>query len=212
MIEEGCAHEKKGHGDRDYVSILLPADSIGAFFPLLQSGVVIPANVPCALWNLLRKQLGLSCEYISERITTIFVDGKATDDLDHTVVRDGATIALSAAMPGVVGATLRRGSFYAAMRSDITSTDIGIIGKAEGGTVCVKLFNLLLHDLGPVFLKRGILMAASDLGSLLQRITEQLHQSPREFIINGKSVAPECSYHLGRYLSRNEVKLSVEFI
>jgi hypothetical protein len=98
------------------------------------------------------------------------------------------------------------------MRSDITSTDNGIIGNAEEGTVCVKLFNLLIHDLGPVLLKRGILMTAPKLGSLLQRITDQLHQSPLRLKINGKSISPECSYHPDRYLSRTEVKLSVEFI
>ena len=211
MIENGCLHEKKGDCGKDYVSILLPADTIDFFFPILQSGVYIPACVPCTLWNLLKEQLGLSCECISERITTIFVDGKATDDLDKTMVKNGATIALSAAMPGMVGATLRRGSFYAAMRSEITSTDNGINGNVEEGAVCMKLFNLLLHDLGPVFLKRGILMTAPGLVSLLQRITDQLRHSPREFKINGKSISHECSYHSDRYLSHNGVILAVEF-
>jgi hypothetical protein len=114
------------------------------FFPILQQGFGIKALVPCTVKNLLCDQFGLSYDYVLGRITTIFLNGKATDSIDEAIVKERSTIALSAAMPGVVGATMRRGSFYASMRSAITCKDKGKAGASSEAMIWVKLFNLLL--------------------------------------------------------------------
>jgi hypothetical protein len=52
--------------------------------------------------------LGVDPNFLERHIQTIFHDGKAVDDLDSEAVKDGSTLALSAAMPGLAGAILRR--------------------------------------------------------------------------------------------------------
>src|SRR3974390_2487370 len=108
--------------------------------------------VGCSLKSRLCDQFGIPADYVTERVTTIFFDNRPVDDLDHTIVQDGSRITLSAAMPGLVGATMRRGSFYAAFRQGIShGMDMGSAARCNGA-VRVKLFNLLLAELGPLFL------------------------------------------------------------
>ena len=64
--------------------------------------------------------LGLSPEYVDKRIQTLFLNGKAIDNPDTALLKEDSTLALSAAMPGLLGATLRKGSYYARMRNEIS--------------------------------------------------------------------------------------------
>jgi len=112
--------------------------------------------------ELLAGQFGLSSEYIEKRIQTIFLDGKPIDDMDTTLIRDGSTLALSSALPGVLGATLRRGGYYSRMRSQITHVEKAETPEAADGQIIVKLFNLTIRELGTLFLTRGIGMDAED--------------------------------------------------
>jgi hypothetical protein len=211
LINDNGECNVKIASEMDTISLVLASETICDFSPLLQMGFNIPAMVPCTLGNFLQEQLGLDREYVSERITTIFVDGKTTDSLDETVINDHSTIALSAAMPGVVGATFRRGSYYAAMRSAITSMENINTGTCEKGQVCVKLFNLLLTDLGPMFLEKGIFMSASDLSGLFSAIPGNSLQACREVTINGQCVDPSCLQHIDQSLIHENVKLSIRF-
>ena len=131
------------------------------------------ASTPAPLLPFLTGQLGLGEAYVRDRIETIFIDGMVVDDLDGSVVRDGSTVTLSAAMPGLVGATLRRGGYYKAMRSGISWSTLGDDGLPEEvgpGLVRVKLFNLILREVGPQLLAHGVLvdapLAAEALGAL----------------------------------------------
>ena len=151
---------------RSRLSLQLAPDQLNAFFPLLQKGVTVPVQVGCSLRSLLCDQFGIPADYVTERITTIFFDNRPVDDLDHAIVRDGSRITLSAAMPGLVGATMRRGGFYAAFRQGI-SHGMDMDGAARySGTVRVKLFNLLLAELGPLVLARGVIVGQDELGDL----------------------------------------------
>jgi hypothetical protein len=128
---------------------------------LLQRGVWCRASTPVPLGQFLIEQLGLGEAYVRDRIETIFLDGLVVDDLERSIVHDGSTVTLSAAMPGLVGATLRRGGFYKAMRSEISwsaqsSADEPVV--ATPGLVRVKLFNLILREAGPDLLRRGVLV------------------------------------------------------
>jgi len=125
----------------------------------LQRGVRVPARVPCTIAQFLVDQLGIAPETVERRISTLFVDGSVVDSVDGTELRDGSILALSAAMPGLVGATLRRGGYYARMRAEITAAaGPGPAARAGSGVVTVKLFNLLIAELGPHLLAHGILL------------------------------------------------------
>jgi hypothetical protein len=152
-------------------ALRVPLDRLDAFLPLLQRGVTVPASVGCPLKSLLCDQLGIDPDFVAERILTIFCDGQPVDDLDRTLVRDGSKIALSAAMPGLVGASMRRGGRYAALRRGIShGADSCCASPGGGGTVVIKLFNLLLAELGPLLLSHGVLLGRDDLADLLGRL------------------------------------------
>ncbi len=68
------------------------------------------------------------------------------DNVDKAVVRDGSVLALSAAMPGLLGATMRKGGRYAAFRKDISQHG-DVCGICETpGRVTVKLFNMVARE------------------------------------------------------------------
>jgi hypothetical protein len=156
--------------DLETVVLHLAADQLNAFFPLLQQGVTVPARVGCSLKSLLCEQFAIPAEYVTDRITTVFLDNRPVDDLDRTLAQNGSRVTLSAAMPGLVGATMRRGGFYAALRQGISHAADSGTAAGECGTVRVKLFNLLLTELGPLVLARGLILEQGELNDLLQHI------------------------------------------
>jgi hypothetical protein len=162
------------------VEVKLAKSQVGSFSPLLQRGATLEAATGCSLWSFLTEQLGLPPDYVKERISTIFLDGDVIDSLEGAILRDGSVLALSAAMPGLVGATMRRGGYYAAMRSAITRGAESPVLQAKGaaGTLRVKLFNLLIPELGPVLLARGILLEPPELAEVLPAGCEALRDLP----------------------------------
>jgi hypothetical protein len=148
------------------LSLTLKPETFGAFFPMVEKGVLMQMQVGCSIKSLLCDQIGLIEDYVDERIQTCFLNGKPVDDLDAALVLDGSTLAFSAAMPGLLGATLRKGSFYAPMRAGITYREEGKTLGQEEGWVRVKLFNLLIREMGPVLLEKGVWVIGEDLRQL----------------------------------------------
>jgi hypothetical protein len=165
----------------------LSPDQISSFFPVLQKGFKVKARVGVSIQAFLSDHLGLTPEYIRDRVKTIFLDGKSVDDLEETLIRDGSTLALSAALPGLAGAVLRRGSPFAGLRSRVVDREKDRSSRAKEGTVFLKLFNLLLPELGPLFLRKGILISGKDFQevweSLPGNIRERFEKTIRPFSI-----------------------------
>lgn len=149
------------------IELKLPTELLPIFFPLLMEGVEVEIETGISVKQLLIDQFGLTADYISSRITTMFLNSRAVDNAATALVQDGAVLALSGAMPGLVGATMRSGGFYAAMRGAMTYQNDGEIPLAKQGRIRLKLFNLLLEELGPRVLGRGILLSAERLQSFL---------------------------------------------
>ncbi len=80
------------------LSLTLRPDGLKTFFPFFQQGVIIKTPVGCSLKELLLQHLGISPEYAESRIQTIFLDGKAVDNLEKALIRNGSTLALSGAL------------------------------------------------------------------------------------------------------------------
>jgi hypothetical protein len=152
------------------LELQLAADQLNTFFPILQQGVTVPAIVGCTLKSLLIDQFAIPADYVTDRITTVFIDNRPVDDFDRAIVQEGSRVTLSAAMPGLVGATMRRGGFYAALRQGISHVVDGKSAASGCGTVRVKLFNLLLAELGPLVLARGLILERGELIELLQNL------------------------------------------
>ncbi|MFH0730949.1 MAG: hypothetical protein V2B19_31975 [Pseudomonadota bacterium] len=143
---------------------------IAAFFPLLQQGFHIPIPGSCSIRELLCDICGLSAEQVTTRIQTIFLNGMPVDNLETAVVGDGDTLALSAAMPGLVGATMRSGGVLACFRNTISHQ--GHTAEIPtAGILSIKLFNLLIKEFGPLFLCQGVLVSAETIKNMLALLT-----------------------------------------
>ncbi|MBA4394003.1 MAG: hypothetical protein C0407_10665 [Desulfobacca sp.] len=150
------------------LSLTLKPDGLKTFYPLFQQGVIIKTLVGCSIKDLLSRHLGITPEYLETRIQTLFLNGKAVDDPDKAFVRDGATLALSGAMPGLVGATLRRGGTYASLRQAITLSEEEGSVPLEEGRVTLKLFNLLVPEIAPLLAAKGFWLKGEDLDEFLK--------------------------------------------
>jgi hypothetical protein len=150
------------------LKLTMAAGRLMDFSALLQQGFGVQARTGCSLQELLCSQWGIDPGYVASRITTIFLNSRATDDIATAIVRNGSVIALSGAMPGLVGATMRRGGYYSAMRGAMTYHDDSPDSAQQTSEVKVKLFNLLLPELGPSFLRRGIILTGEQLGAFFR--------------------------------------------
>ena len=148
------------------------------FSPILQQGFFVRIMTGTALEQVLTEQMGIEKGYIEKRISTIFLNGRPVDDLHGTIIHDGSILSLSAAMPGLVGATMRRKGTYASFRSAIAYREENNVGarRRDEGLIEVKLFNLLMAELGPHFFNRGIYVRADELSDLISPIMADLRQ------------------------------------
>ena len=190
------------------IAFAVEAPLVARFFLLLQQGVLIRRRVGCPVESFLRQELGAAPETV-EMIQSVMLDGKPVDDIGAAIVRDGSTLALSAAMPGVVGATMRRGGAYASMRSSITYHETGETGAAGEGWVTIKLFNLLMAELGPSLLWGQVLIASSVLLGLLTELPEDFWRGCRRISLDGVDVDRDQIIDAGRLGGATAVLLTV---
>lgn len=143
--------------------------------PMLQAGVGVRVKLCRSLRQFLTADLGFDAAYVDSRLQTLLLDGAPVDDLEKASVSPGCVLALSGAMPGLAGATMRRGGYYARMREGIAHDGGRTKSHAtepptEHTVVSVKLFNRALEDLGrdlvvgrPLLVDRHWLTDLSDL-------------------------------------------------
>jgi hypothetical protein len=168
--------------------LTLAKEKIPYLFQLLQQGFMVRVQVGCSARALLSQQLNISPEFLEGRIKTIFLDGKPVDDMDSTIIKEGSTLALSAALPGLAGATLRRGGTFASLRSQITHPrDETPIAQQEGFIV-LKLFNLLMEELGPALLHRRVFIKKEVLKEFLKNLPEDFWAGCQAPQVDGEEV------------------------
>lgn len=148
------------------------------------TGVFLPVpalEAPCTIRVFLEEVLGLPHAYVEERIQTLLLNGLAVDDPDTAVLESGARLALSAAMPGVLGATLRRGGHYAPMRRSITLESTGDLEWAKGFRepfwVELRCFNEIAREQGFALARHGVGVPAEALGNALRPLASSLPTS-----------------------------------
>ena len=138
-------------------AVLTAGGPLIGLFTLFGRGVALDVSTGCSIQDLVCEQMGIRPDYLATGIQTIFLDGWAVDGIDTAMVAPGSVLALSAAMPGLVGATMRRGGHYAKLRGNITYAGTAdACAAGETGTVLIKLFNQVAKDLGRLFLARGV--------------------------------------------------------
>ncbi len=136
--------------------VIIKSAGTNFFTALLQQGFRIRTSGRTSVIDLLEKYYLIEKSYIESTVSTIFVNGKPVDEPDKTILEEGDILALSGAMPGLVGAVLRSGSSLRSLRDSITYKSKKIHSSDKSIIVTIKLFNRLTREIGPVCLARGI--------------------------------------------------------
>jgi hypothetical protein len=90
-------------------------------------------------------------------------------------------------MPGVAGALFRKEGRYSAMRKGISYTPQDIATDEEVGSVTIKLFNLILKELGPFFLAKGVWIDGRVAQEFFSNLPEALFEKIKRVEINGNT-------------------------
>jgi hypothetical protein len=151
------------------IALTMKGDAASRFLPMLGEGIFIGGPGGRSVDAFLLETAGIPPTYLKERVQTVFLDGRPLDDFAAARVTDGATLALSAAMPGLAGAVLRRGGFYAPMRRQISHEARPADGAPGDVLVTLKLFNMIARELGPALLEKGVLVPGDRLQDALRR-------------------------------------------
>lgn len=175
------------------LTLVLQADpkALLALTPLLREGVGAQVRPGLSLRRTLVEDLGLDPVCVEERVQTVFLDGSPVDDIDADCASPGCTLALAAALPGVAGIAMRRGSPVGVFREGIAhgvphDVDAGRTGSGEGLAVTLKLFNsVAVECLAPV-LGRGITLRARRLAELLTAAPDAL--ATASFSLDGQAM------------------------
>ena len=173
-----------------HLKLRITTESLQRFFSLLSIGFSINAKAGYSINDLLSRELGIAKAYIDDRIQTIFLNGKAVDDSKSATLHEGAVVALSAAMPGMVGSTFRKGGVFAGMRSQISHlTDTAAPQDHQQIKVKLKLFNLVAKELGPVFLEKGVIIDGNTFQKFVSEKLEDLKAIFSSIDLNGTKIS-----------------------
>ena len=164
---------------------------VAAFSSILQAGFKVNVHTGVSIRDLLCNQFDVDPEYVKDRIRTAFLNGKAVDDFSTAIIENHATLALSAAMPGLVGATFRKGGYLAAFRGTITHRRANTIIEDRMGVVSIKLFNILAKEIGLTFLNRGIIVNPDSARWFFSDPPETFRRDCKGILVNKKNVPIE---------------------
>ncbi len=185
-------------------------DLIIAFFPLLQQGFYVEIT-PDNVQEMLCRICEMGPEDLNHRIQTLFLNGKPVDNMEKIFVQDGDCLALSAAMPGLVGATMRAGGVLAGFRHAISHRSTRARNVTGGGLMTIKLFNLLIREIGPRFLSRGIIVEWGDLRSLLSSLSKSDWKHCKSAQLDNQSIQIDALMAIDRPADPGHMHLKVTF-
>ena len=175
----------------DQLSLVVDIHLVPLFFQLLGHGFRVDVQTGNSVKATLCSQLGIDEDYLAQRIKTIFLNAKVVDDVDSAIVPKDATMALSGAMPGLVGAIMRSGGFYAPMRRQISHRKNLPASGPQTGQLTLKLWNLVVKELGPAFLERGVWIEAAEMQSFIERHWEALKTGITQIKINATATGAQ---------------------
>ena len=87
---------------------------------------------------------------------------------------------------------MRVGGRYAPMRSQISHHGDAVAGKPGEGLVLIKLFNLLISELGPGLLKNGVWIQGRSLGQFFERRGKKFWTRCERITLDGRRVESEA--------------------
>ncbi len=177
------------------------------FVAIFHKGVYLRSRAGLPLSEVL-EEAGFSRKYLEEKVQTVFLDGSAVDDLDCAIVEGDSVIALSAAMPGLAGAILRKGSPILALRSRTSPVKVPHRTDDTMHALRLKLFNTIANEMGPGLLHGGILVKRPDLEDFLSNRRKLLEDAVLEAKLDGVPLPP-AELLGGKWISSTYIVLQI---
>ncbi|MFP4159378.1 MAG: hypothetical protein ACLFR9_06690 [Desulfobacterales bacterium] len=174
------------------VRITIPYKRLALLRLLTSRGIRFEVPAGTSVKELFQQVLPVGEDYIENSIQTVFMDCRAVDDIENTLVRGPCTIAASAAMPGVFGAAFRKKGMYSGLRCEymenpgLRETE----NPYEPAVVTLKLFNKVAEDLGKAVLAKGIYMDAQEFSKFWKQQQGVLEKECSRAVIDGKPAGP----------------------
>jgi hypothetical protein len=193
------------------IRLLFDKDPVMVFLRLLQQGFYIEIGSGNLL-EMLRRTCRLDATQVRRRIQTVFLNGKPVDDMAKAYVQDQDCLALSAAMPGLVGATMRSGGVLAGFRHSISHRPDASRSNVQGGVILIKLFNLMIGELGFRFLQNGILVKGDDIQTQIAALTQYGWHNCRVVELNDQEVLPATVETMARPPNRGFIHLQAAVV
>jgi hypothetical protein len=174
------------------LELVLAGNRLKPFFPLLERGVTVMLEGETSVKSFLCDQLGLDPEFVETYVATIFLNGQPVDKIDQATLGNGDRLALSGAMPGLVGSVMRRSGLTSSFRSGISYRERErqrqTIGRAA---IRVKVFNLVLAALAEPILRHGVIIGRDEWEDLLKGVGPDFWDNCRKVKLNGQEVRPQ---------------------
>lgn len=174
----------------DFVKLKIDASIGFRFYPLIEGGYWAKVSPGTSIEDYLIKDLMLDADYVERHIQTIFLNHKPVDAISSMVLSENDKLAFSAAMPGLLGATLRKSGTYSAMRKNISyHGPNGDRKEASSMTgekiwIFVKFFNLIVREIGGKLLKKGIWVGGKHFRDFLNLHTDVIKPAICEIVID----------------------------
>lgn len=175
-------------------NIHIITENLPFFFQLLAQGFICSTAAGTSVHDYFINGIGVDEDYIAHRIQTIFLDGKAVDDVDNTVLQEGSTLALSAAMPGLVGATFRKSGYYSTLRKQISHEQQSTASLDQPVTFTLKLFNTIAKELGPKLFASGVSLNGKPFQDFIFHQKDRMRSICEKLFINKKDTPAEAFF------------------
>ncbi len=188
----------------------VPGEQLKELFPLLESGVYMTGHDGSSMASFLVNDLGLEPDYVQDEIQTVFLNSSPVDDFSSARIHEDAVVALSAAMPGLVGAVMRKSGFFSSLRGGIScKADQEGEGSSEPILVKVKAFNMLRGHVAELFFRKGVYLPSGLADEVLRSLPDSFWQSCSQIEIKGQRFDPN-RYELMLPKNDNMLLLSME--
>ena len=180
------------------------------FHPLLREGVEVSVGLGRTVYQVLEEDLHVPEEIIEQDIQSLFLDNHPVDNLQTPIHSSGSVLTLSAAMPGLVGACMRRGGVYAGLREGISWTDEkkGQNSPKEG-CIRIKLFNFMAPRIGPILLSHGVQVGGERLAQVLKGLSAVEQERISSVHVDEEAVELNNPQILEKLAAQRSVRLQV---
>lgn len=168
----------------------MEATRFRAFMRFLLEGFRVKVLNGWSIGELLTKHYGLTMDYIEDRIRCIFLNFAPADDVDANFVQDGSILSLCDAVPGLAGSTMRRDTPHLRELRGISATELETKSLKAGtpGFIHVKLFNMMVRELGPTLLDKGLWLGGEDLEKFLKEQDGEFWSGCRGAELDGQKI------------------------